>query len=336
MLIFIGVQLVTFGLLAEVMARTYYESQDKPTYVIREVRETADLEALAAASAERTQRILGADDRAPAARARSAHHRHPAGAVQREPLEGRQVPRAVRRQAGPWRAARVRSGDDARQLGAGRARPGAAIADVSVDPRIGGPQRRVRRERHAAASAQDSHRRQRRDRRSLLPRCQGHRQQRHHDRQRRVRRPQHHPQLQERRHRDRGPRQHRLQLRSLFGVEGPRRQGHPDGRLHLPRRRRSSVRSDRYSGAAAGPHRPRHRGRRRHLARHARGGDRWIDHRPRCHHWSRRGRRRRDSRVFDRHGHSGEGHAGSPRPWSRAAGVQARICAESLASSSRT
>ena len=33
MLIFIGVQLLTFGLLAEVMARTYYESQDKPTYV---------------------------------------------------------------------------------------------------------------------------------------------------------------------------------------------------------------------------------------------------------------------------------------------------------------
>jgi len=43
MLVFIGVQLLTFGLLAEVMARTYYESQDKPTYVIREVRETADL-----------------------------------------------------------------------------------------------------------------------------------------------------------------------------------------------------------------------------------------------------------------------------------------------------
>src|SRR6185436_16770349 len=41
MLIFIGVQLVTFGLLAEVMARTYYESQDKATYVIREVRETS-------------------------------------------------------------------------------------------------------------------------------------------------------------------------------------------------------------------------------------------------------------------------------------------------------
>ena len=43
MLVFIGVQLVTFGLLAEVMARTYYESQDKPTYVIREVRESTDL-----------------------------------------------------------------------------------------------------------------------------------------------------------------------------------------------------------------------------------------------------------------------------------------------------
>ncbi|MEO8679559.1 MAG: glycosyltransferase family 2 protein [Vicinamibacterales bacterium] len=42
MLVFIGVQLLTFGLLAEVMARTYYESQDKPTYVIREVRETPD------------------------------------------------------------------------------------------------------------------------------------------------------------------------------------------------------------------------------------------------------------------------------------------------------
>lgn len=46
MLIFIGVQLVTFGLLAEVMARTYYESQDKPTYAIREVRESADVVAM--------------------------------------------------------------------------------------------------------------------------------------------------------------------------------------------------------------------------------------------------------------------------------------------------
>ncbi|MCC7125458.1 MAG: glycosyltransferase family 2 protein [Acidobacteria bacterium] len=43
MLLFIGVQFVTFGLLAELLARTYYESQSKPTYVIREVRQTADL-----------------------------------------------------------------------------------------------------------------------------------------------------------------------------------------------------------------------------------------------------------------------------------------------------
>jgi len=46
MMVFIGVQLVTFGLLAEVMARTYYESQNKPTYVIREVRESTDLAAV--------------------------------------------------------------------------------------------------------------------------------------------------------------------------------------------------------------------------------------------------------------------------------------------------
>jgi glycosyltransferase involved in cell wall biosynthesis len=46
MLIFIGVQLVTFGLLAELMTRTYYESQDKPTYVIREVRESPGLAAV--------------------------------------------------------------------------------------------------------------------------------------------------------------------------------------------------------------------------------------------------------------------------------------------------
>jgi glycosyltransferase involved in cell wall biosynthesis len=46
MLVFIGVQLVTFGLLAEVMARTYYESQDKATYVIREVRESVELAAM--------------------------------------------------------------------------------------------------------------------------------------------------------------------------------------------------------------------------------------------------------------------------------------------------
>jgi glycosyltransferase involved in cell wall biosynthesis len=40
LLIFTGVQLVTLGLLAEMQARTYHESQNKPIYVIREVLET--------------------------------------------------------------------------------------------------------------------------------------------------------------------------------------------------------------------------------------------------------------------------------------------------------
>lgn len=43
LLIFSGFQLVTLGLLAELQIRTYHESQDKPTYVIREVLETPAL-----------------------------------------------------------------------------------------------------------------------------------------------------------------------------------------------------------------------------------------------------------------------------------------------------
>ena len=41
LLVFTGVQLITLGLLAEMQARTYHESQDKTTYVIREIRESA-------------------------------------------------------------------------------------------------------------------------------------------------------------------------------------------------------------------------------------------------------------------------------------------------------
>jgi glycosyltransferase involved in cell wall biosynthesis len=40
LLVVTGVQLVTTGLVAEMQARTYHESQDKPTYVIREILET--------------------------------------------------------------------------------------------------------------------------------------------------------------------------------------------------------------------------------------------------------------------------------------------------------
>ncbi len=45
LLIFTGVQLITLGLLAELMARTYHESQDKPTYAVREIREAPGLTA---------------------------------------------------------------------------------------------------------------------------------------------------------------------------------------------------------------------------------------------------------------------------------------------------
>jgi glycosyltransferase involved in cell wall biosynthesis len=41
LLIVTGVQLVTIGLVAEIQARTYHESQNKPTYAIREIRQTA-------------------------------------------------------------------------------------------------------------------------------------------------------------------------------------------------------------------------------------------------------------------------------------------------------
>jgi glycosyltransferase involved in cell wall biosynthesis len=42
LLILTGFQLVTLGLLAELQARTYHESQKKPTYVIREIREARE------------------------------------------------------------------------------------------------------------------------------------------------------------------------------------------------------------------------------------------------------------------------------------------------------
>jgi len=39
LLVFTGLQLVTLGLLAELQARTYHESQGKPIFVVREVLE---------------------------------------------------------------------------------------------------------------------------------------------------------------------------------------------------------------------------------------------------------------------------------------------------------
>jgi hypothetical protein len=43
LLIFTGFQLVTLGLLAELQVRTYHESQNKPVYVIREIRQPEPL-----------------------------------------------------------------------------------------------------------------------------------------------------------------------------------------------------------------------------------------------------------------------------------------------------
>jgi hypothetical protein len=40
LLVVIGVQLITMGLLAEMITRTYHESQNKPIYIVREVVST--------------------------------------------------------------------------------------------------------------------------------------------------------------------------------------------------------------------------------------------------------------------------------------------------------
>ncbi|MBI4798324.1 MAG: glycosyltransferase, partial [Desulfarculus sp.] len=37
LLIFIGVQLISIGLVGEMQVRTYYETQQKPTYTVRQV-----------------------------------------------------------------------------------------------------------------------------------------------------------------------------------------------------------------------------------------------------------------------------------------------------------
>ena len=39
LLVFLGVQFITMGLLGEVIARTYYEIQGKPIYVVKEIIE---------------------------------------------------------------------------------------------------------------------------------------------------------------------------------------------------------------------------------------------------------------------------------------------------------
>lgn len=62
LLIFAGMQFLTLGLLAELQARTYHESQDKPIYAVREVLETPPD---AAAPTERTGAASGPRESAP-------------------------------------------------------------------------------------------------------------------------------------------------------------------------------------------------------------------------------------------------------------------------------
>jgi hypothetical protein len=50
-MIVVAVNMIMTGLLAEMLSRTYHESQDKPTYVIREIRE---------ARPERPREVVGA------------------------------------------------------------------------------------------------------------------------------------------------------------------------------------------------------------------------------------------------------------------------------------
>ena len=68
LLLFTGLQLVTLGLLAEMQARTYHESQGKPTYYIREMLDAYDRQALAepgTQAADGSLPVRGTDESAP-------------------------------------------------------------------------------------------------------------------------------------------------------------------------------------------------------------------------------------------------------------------------------
>ena len=56
LLILVGVQLLCLGLLAEILSRTYYESQGKPIYAVREIRSHDPQSTLATAQTNRSTR----------------------------------------------------------------------------------------------------------------------------------------------------------------------------------------------------------------------------------------------------------------------------------------
>jgi glycosyltransferase involved in cell wall biosynthesis len=64
LLIVTGVQFLTFGLVAELVSRTYHESQSKPTYYVREVRESdpapRDADSQSPPAANRKREVISA------------------------------------------------------------------------------------------------------------------------------------------------------------------------------------------------------------------------------------------------------------------------------------
>jgi hypothetical protein len=55
-----GAQFISIGLLGEIMSRTYYESQDKPIYTLREVK-TRRAELVDSATSDRSRAARIAD-----------------------------------------------------------------------------------------------------------------------------------------------------------------------------------------------------------------------------------------------------------------------------------
>ncbi len=301
------------------MARTYYESQDKPTYVIREIREGRPAEAVRRGGA-----LMAPSDRP---------HDPRITVIQQELFDEKKskvakYQRPGRRPPGLGRAAGVRVGRSDGLVGAGRARPVPAREALPAGARSRRPQRRVRRQRHLRHPHKIAHRRQRRHRRPVLPRRQGHRQPRHRHRQRRLRRPQHHPELQERRHR----------ASTIAPTSAS------TARSSRPRRSASArdVLMAAYTYLVGGDHlydrvdipvlqqgrtAQRHRGRRRSVARRARRRHRRVDDRPGRNHRRRRGGGRRDPRVRHCRRHARQG--GPRSPWRESRGQPDRAHAGS-------
>ena len=244
-------------------ARTYHESQDKPTYVIREIRqseparspeflprpasrapqawrETTKPVSISSGSTEPRGEATGGLGKIPgAADARITDIQREFGA---EPFAAQRYADLVVGQPGLWALVKYEARAAAVGLGAGRARSVPAFEALSVDSGSRGQERRLRLQCRAAASrTRSTSTTTSSSTTSAVWTRRGPTNRRHLDQARRVHRPQHDPELQERRHRPRRRRQHRLQRRGVLGRDGPGRQEGADRRLHVSRRRRSSA-----------------------------------------------------------------------------------------------